>query len=124
MSSDSWKLIGITVQDLPPEIVDLRVKWRDAPPDIDWNLARTEIKRLLTRLVPHSELTDVFVVTVSDPAKDYPTLAKVAETIVIGFESQLGRDLRKIAADYTATGGRQLSREEIEQEVAERRGAA
>ncbi len=38
--------------------------------------------------------------------------------------SKLGRKLRKIAEDYEAKGGKPLSREEIEREVAERRGAA
>jgi hypothetical protein len=39
-------------------------------------------------------------------------------------ESDLGRKLRKIAKEYEARGGKLLSREEIEREVAERRGAA
>jgi hypothetical protein len=38
--------------------------------------------------------------------------------------SDLGRKLRKIAEEYEARGGKLLSREEIEREVAERRGAA
>ena len=38
--------------------------------------------------------------------------------------SDLGRKLRAISEEYVATGGRLLSREEIEREVAERGGAA
>jgi len=38
-------------------------------------------------------------------------------------ESEPGRKLRKISEEYEAKGGRLLSREEIEREVAERRGA-
>jgi hypothetical protein len=39
-------------------------------------------------------------------------------------DSDLGRKLRKIAENYEAKGGRPLSRQEIEREVARRRGAA
>jgi hypothetical protein len=39
-------------------------------------------------------------------------------------ESELGRKLRKISEEYEAKGGRLLSPEEVEREVAERRGAA
>lgn len=39
-------------------------------------------------------------------------------------ESELGRKLRKIAEQYVADGGKLLSPEEVEREVAERRGAA
>ena len=38
-------------------------------------------------------------------------------------ESELGRKLRQISEEYEAKGGKLLSREEIEREVAERRGA-
>ncbi len=36
--------------------------------------------------------------------------------------SKLGRELRKIREEYIASGGKLLSRREIEREVAERRG--
>jgi hypothetical protein len=47
-----------------------------------------------------------------------------AETNGDRRESDLGRKLRQIAEEYEAKGGKLLSREEVEREVAERRGAA
>ena len=38
--------------------------------------------------------------------------------------SELGRVLRKLAEEYVASGGKLLTREEIEREVAERRGCS
>jgi hypothetical protein len=49
---------------------------------------------------------------------------KMADTNGDLRESDLGRKLRQIAEDYEATGGKLLSREEVEREVAERRGTA
>jgi hypothetical protein len=36
--------------------------------------------------------------------------------------SELGRVLRKLAEEYVASGGKLLSRRELEREIAERRG--
>ena len=38
--------------------------------------------------------------------------------------SKLGRDLRRLSDQYFKSGGKHLTREEIEREVAERRGAS
>ena len=36
--------------------------------------------------------------------------------------SKLGRELRKLAEEYAASGGKLLNRRELEREIAERRG--
>lgn len=128
MTFEERRRLGLSASEEPAIVGQVVIQWKDElPSSQELGNVRDELRSLLraagSELERQPEKTSI-VFTLADFRKSHPAIAAAADELVVTRATTMGAEMKRLAQLYESNGGRLLTPEEIEREVAERRGAA
>jgi hypothetical protein len=125
MTFEDRRKVFIRAVDLPDQVGRFMVERLDElPSTVDLDAVRSDLFQLLNESAESLIWPDSIIYNLDDSSAEYPALASVAKQVLVMPASTMAAEMKRIARDYEREGGRLLSPEEVQEMIAERRGAA